>query len=80
MWARPLLFEMALCDTNHPLHERIRGEWRGLLALLALNEWYDFRLSVAPIEFPEKEMAMTGRRVKHLSFSTHYTDCLHRTR
>ena len=50
MWARPLLFEMALCDANHPLHERIRGEWRGLLALLALKEWRTFPLKVAPIE------------------------------
>ncbi|MBI3650563.1 MAG: hypothetical protein HY231_05890 [Acidobacteria bacterium] len=38
MWARPLLFEMALFDHNHLLHKRIVGEWRGLLALLALKE------------------------------------------
>ena len=55
MWARPLLFEMALCDVNHPLHERIRGEWRGLLALLALKEWYQFPITVAPIEIPLDE-------------------------
>ena len=41
MWARPLLFEMALYmdDTNHPMHKRILGEWRGLLTMLALKEW-----------------------------------------
>ena len=34
MWARPLLFEMALYDPmNIPIHERILGEWRGLLAM-----------------------------------------------
>jgi len=38
MWARPLLFEMALTDSRHVLHERILGEWRGLLAMLALKE------------------------------------------
>jgi hypothetical protein len=38
MWARPLLFEMALTDVRHVLHERILGEWRGLLAMLALKE------------------------------------------
>ncbi|MFL6335837.1 MAG: hypothetical protein ACJ754_21210 [Pyrinomonadaceae bacterium] len=38
MWARPLLFEMALLDPKHLLHERVRGEWRGLLAILALKE------------------------------------------
>ena len=74
MWARPLLFEMALCDTNHPLHERIRGEWRGLLALLALNEWYDFRLSVAPIEFPEKRDGDDGEE----SEAPEFLDALHR--
>ena len=42
MWARPLLFEMALYDTRHPMHRRILGEWRGMLALLALKEWSDF--------------------------------------
>lgn len=47
MWARPLLFEMALYaqdDTDHPMHTRILGEWRGLLALLALKERRDFPL------------------------------------
>lgn len=38
MWARPLLFEMALTDPKHVLHERTVGEWRGLLAMLALKE------------------------------------------
>lgn len=46
MWARPLLFEMALTDPpdpknkirGHVLHERVLGEWRGLLAMLALKE------------------------------------------
>src|SRR5215213_4168144 len=38
VWARPLLFEMALYNESHPLHEQIRGEWRGLLAMLALRE------------------------------------------
>ncbi len=37
VWARPLLFEMALFDPTHALHARILGEWRGLLALLALK-------------------------------------------
>lgn len=38
MWARPMLFEMALFNEEHALHERILGEWRGLLAMLALKE------------------------------------------
>ena len=50
MWARPLLFEMALYDKRHPMHKRVWGEWRGLLAMLALKEWCDFPLTTEQIE------------------------------
>lgn len=46
IWARPLLFEAALFDPMHPLHQAVVGEWRGLLALLALKERRSFPLSV----------------------------------
>lgn len=42
MWARPLVFNSALIDSNHLLHKQIVGEWRGLLALLALKEIRQF--------------------------------------
>ena len=42
MWARPLLFEIALYDIDHPMHECILGEWRGLLTILALKEQRNF--------------------------------------
>ena len=38
VWARPLLFEMALFDADHTLHKQTLGEWRGLLAMLALKD------------------------------------------
>ena len=46
VWARPLLFQMALFDEQNTasgefvsgLHERVVGEWRALLAMLALKE------------------------------------------
>ena len=46
VWARPLLFEMALFDKQNEaeqqfdsnLFARVQGEWRCLLAMLALNE------------------------------------------
>lgn len=45
VWARPLLFELALYDEQKitsqqfvkGLHEKVRGEWRCLLAMLALK-------------------------------------------
>ncbi|MCY4568786.1 MAG: hypothetical protein OXD49_10815 [Candidatus Poribacteria bacterium] len=55
MWARPLLFEMALYDTRHPMHPRILGEWRGLLALLALKEWGNFPLKTDQINITDVE-------------------------
>ncbi len=53
MWARPLLFEMALYDERHPIHTRTLGEWRGLLAMLALKEWSDFPLTTEQIEITD---------------------------
>ncbi|MFA4827829.1 MAG: cell division protein FtsA [Thermodesulfovibrionales bacterium] len=50
MWARPILFEMALYDARHPLHKLILGEWRGLLAMIALKEWRNINLSTSKIE------------------------------
>ena len=57
MWARPLLFEMALYENNneHPLHKRILGEWRGLLAILALKEWCDFPLKIETINISDEK-------------------------
>ena len=52
MWSRPLLFQMALYDSNHPMHTPILGEWRGLLTLLALQERRAFPVTIEPIEIP----------------------------
>ena len=41
LWARPLLFQLALYDERHSLHKRTVGEWRGLLAVLAFNLFGD---------------------------------------
>ncbi len=56
MWARPLLFEMALFQNEHLLRPRVVGEWRGLLAMLALKEVSDIsNLTVTPINLPASE-------------------------
>ena len=63
MWARPLLFEMALygAAANHPMHNLILGEWRGLLALLALKERRNFPLTTQTVEIsPENENEDSG--------------------
>ncbi len=48
-WARALLFEHALFNPQHPSHEEITGEWRGLLGLLALGERIGIPLSFRPV-------------------------------
>src|SRR5436309_850049 len=35
-WARLLLFETALFERDHPAHEEVRAQWRGLLGLIGL--------------------------------------------
>lgn len=64
IWARPLLFEMALFDGpapdnsyhGHLLHKRILGEWRGLMAMLALREASHIRdLKVVAMTVPADE-------------------------
>jgi hypothetical protein len=54
MWARPMLFEMALLNHEHVLHQRILGEWRGLLAMLALKEVVRLnRLTATQVTLPQ---------------------------
>ena len=55
MWARPLLFEIALYDPGHPMHECVVGEWRGLLAMLALKEQRKFPLKTKLITIPDED-------------------------
>ncbi len=59
MWARPLLFEIALYDDEHPMHECIVGEWRGLLAMLALKEQRKFQLDTQLITIPDGDDGKT---------------------
>ena len=59
MWARPLLFEIALYDEEHPMHECVVDEWRGLLAMLALKERRKFLLETQLITIPDGDGGKT---------------------
>ncbi|MDJ0903435.1 MAG: hypothetical protein QNJ55_32025 [Xenococcus sp. MO_188.B8] len=54
MWARPLLVDMVLRNSNHPLHNRIKAQWKGMLAAIALAEVHGFKLKAKEIDL-EKE-------------------------
>ena len=61
IWAKPLLFKMALYDNgsdrifSQELHKRVVGEWRAILAMLALQEFRElnFSLSASNINLTE---------------------------
>ena len=40
VWARTAVVANALYDERHPLHNQIKSEWRGLLALFALMPYH----------------------------------------
>ncbi|MGD2087182.1 MAG: hypothetical protein PVH61_13445 [Candidatus Aminicenantes bacterium] len=59
MWGRPILFELALFDPAHPIHHRVMGEWRGMLAMLALRNMRQFTgLAVKEVKLPKRDPQM----------------------
>ena len=59
MWARPLLFRLALFDSEPTkqfvtgLHEKLRGEWRALLAMIALKNFKHLDLKAEQVNLLE---------------------------
>lgn len=53
VWAHPLVFTAAWLDDNHVLHEEIRSEWRGLLALLGLSEHNQIAIDFSVIDLSD---------------------------
>lgn len=58
VWAQTETFEAALSDNKHPMHRRAIGEWRGLLAMLALLRQRDLALSVQQLGFPSTQKSL----------------------
>lgn len=55
VWARALLFHSAIRPkSEHPLHERLIEEWRGLLSLVALSEYYGLQLQLEPVTIDDR--------------------------
>jgi hypothetical protein len=50
MWARPLLVDKVLRDSTHPLHEKIKAQWQGMLTAIALAEVNGFKLSASLVD------------------------------
>lgn len=57
-WGRILLFASALYEKTHPMKSRIVGEWKGLLALLALHEMRHIKtLSIREVDLSSANTA-----------------------
>lgn len=56
IWARPILFRMALFASrgfDADLHEKVLGEWRALLAMLALQDTRHLNLTVDEVHLDQ---------------------------
>lgn len=56
VWAQPMLFHSAIRPkSDHPLRESLLEEWRGLLSLVALSEYYGFQLQLEPVPIDDRD-------------------------
>ena len=56
VWARPALYEAVLTNEKHPLHEKYKQEWRGVLAIIALRKLRNFSdVQVESVDIPKKD-------------------------
>jgi len=76
VWARPLLFAEALFDNEHPLHNEVEGEWRGIFALFCFKDYYKFQISVRQFEISE-DASERFARVLHTLRPDNYWCTLH---
>jgi hypothetical protein len=66
VWAQVQVFQQALLDTRHPTHLAAVSEWRGLLALLALQPEFStiYELDLVQVDLTDSEgQARRFRRV-----------------
>ena len=50
IWAQVDVFKSALMDDKHPLRDRVRDEWRGLISIFALAGFFGYNLEVKTID------------------------------
>ena len=71
VWARPILFRMALFASSgfdSGLHEKVLGEWRALLAMLALQDTRHLSLTVDAVHLAvAKESGALGKTLFDLA-------------
>jgi len=61
-WGHIIVFETALLDEHHPGHQDAKGQWRGLLAMLALRNRPGFSITAHPVELQRPPGAQADAR------------------
>jgi hypothetical protein len=54
VFARPIQFSQALENEAHPAHASVVGQWRGLLAVFALQRWLETSVEVREFSLKQK--------------------------
>jgi len=76
IWARPLLFADALVNDDHPLHDQIKNEWRGLLGLFCFKDFYKMDISTARLEL-SKDSNLRFEKTLYALRPSNYWDEFH---
>ncbi len=58
VFARPIQFYQAMENESHPAHNSVVGQWRGLLAIVALQRWLNTTVEVQKFSLTD---ALQGR-------------------
>lgn len=74
IWARAIIFEMALFNSDHPLHKHITGEWRGFLTTLALKNMRRIPLDASIIDLNKKDSSFKKVLLKLLPENRLHTE------
>ena len=78
VWGQTLAFTVAWRDVSHPMHMTVRGEWRGLLALIGLAGWEEWPVNVVEVnlmklaERPFKTSAAPHRTIRPASLRPNF--------
>lgn len=60
VFQRPIQFQFAMSNPKNPLHDALVGEWRGLMAVLALGEWLDLQIDMQEFNVPDYDEEETS--------------------
>ena len=70
VWARAILFSNAIFHKDHTLHEQFVGEWRGMLAILALRHEFHQAPGSTSVSRPRRACTRSPARARSIISAT----------